>query len=334
MCKRDELQLLMQFIDTKWKKGHILGNFEEMMLWQHGDPDGETVNFAVAIDTEIQTIYAVLGCIPLWQYDPLLQPSNDLWLSLWKADTADAPVQNIGMRLLEFLEGHFKPATLGVTGIKKRVRVLFEWLGYTTGIMTQYIFVNRMVTSFAIADVPERNMGATADGNCVLTELGSLDGVEVAVPDCRPAKSVTYLVNRYAKHPLYKYRFFGVMDGAMVKAIVVVRKIDQSGSCCLRITDILGDISNIGTLSSELQALLERERAEFIDCYNFGVNASVFEQIGFMACPANVVIPNYFEPFERKSVEIRFAYKNNTDKPYVIYKGDSDQDRPTFYERH
>ena len=324
----------MQFVDNKWKKGHILGNLEEMMLWQHGSPDGGTVNFAVAIDTEIQCIYAVLGCIPLWKYDAALQSSNDLWLSLWKADTGDAPVQNIGLRLLEYLEQHFQPATLGVTGIKKRVRVLFEWLGYTTGVMTQYVFVNRNKSEFTIAEISGMPETPVEESRYALVELASLEGVEIDIPATRPAKSITYLVNRYAHHPIYRYRFFGVKAGDAVKAVVVVRKIEQNGSACLRITDILGDISTMGGWGSELQSLLEKEGAEFIDCYNFGIDAAVFERLGFGTVGSNMVIPNYFEPFERKAVEIRFAYKNNTDLDYVIFKGDSDQDRPTFYEKH
>jgi len=39
------------------------------------------------------------------------------------------------------------------------------------------------------------------------------------------------------------------------------------------------------------------------------------------------VIPNYFEPFLKKNVNIRFAYKAK-EHNYAIFKADSDQDRP------
>jgi hypothetical protein len=42
----------------------------------------------------------------------------------------------------------------------------------------------------------------------------------------------------------------------------------------------------------------------------------------------NLIIPNYFEPFEQKNVKIELAYK--ADFPYVAFKGDSDQDRPNI----
>ena len=44
----------------------------------------------------------------------------------------------------------------------------------------------------------------------------------------------------------------------------------------------------------------------------------------------DVIIQNYFEPFERKNIRIEFVYKANFD--YVIFKGDSDQDRPNIIQ--
>ena len=40
-----------------------------------------------------------------------------------------------------------------------------------------------------------------------------------------------------------------------------------------------------------------------------------------------IIVPNYFEPFEKKNVKLEIAYKSKSDN-YVAFKGDSDQDRP------
>ena len=43
-----------------------------------------------------------------------------------------------------------------------------------------------------------------------------------------------------------------------------------------------------------------------------------------------LVIPNYFEPFEQKNIDIKFAYKTAQSLPPVrLFKADGDQDRPS-----
>ncbi|EOW3520763.1 hypothetical protein ACOWVB_000374 [Campylobacter coli] len=44
------------------------------------------------------------------------------------------------------------------------------------------------------------------------------------------------------------------------------------------------------------------------------------------------IIPNYFEPFEKKNILIKFAYKTKVNN-YAIFKGDSDQDRPSVLKK-
>ena len=45
---------------------------------------------------------------------------------------------------------------------------------------------------------------------------------------------------------------------------------------------------------------------------------------------SNVIVPKYFEPFEKKNINLDFAYKVNSKSLYFIFKGDSDQDRPSY----
>jgi hypothetical protein len=46
-----------------------------------------------------------------------------------------------------------------------------------------------------------------------------------------------------------------------------------------------------------------------------------------------LVLPNYFSPFERRNVEIEFAYKVTDDTtPVRLFRADSDQDRPNRIE--
>ena len=71
------------------------------------------------------------------------------------------------------------------------------------------------------------------------------------------------------------------------------------------------------------------ENAEYIDCLNYGISQETFLNMGFLV-RENIIIPNYFEPFEQRNVDIEFAFSSKSDE-YVIFKGDSDQDRPSFF---
>jgi hypothetical protein len=142
-------------------------------------------------------------------------------------------------------------------------------------------------------------------------------------------KSVRYFENRYARHPFYRYRFFAVHHGSVPFALIAVRKVDSQGSSCLRIVDVLGDLSASGCLYDSVQKLLQREGAEYLDCLSHGIGDNVFERMSFhkLQSSDDVVIPHFFEPFERRNITIRCAWKSERE-PYVFFKGDSDQDRP------
>ena len=72
------------------------------------------------------------------------------------------------------------------------------------------------------------------------------------------------------------------------------------------------------------------ENSEYIDCLNYGINDDVFKKIGFNKVDINnQTVPIYFEPFERKNVEIKFSYISNYND-FLIFKGDGDQDRPNI----
>ncbi len=130
-----------------------------------------------------------------------------------------------------------------------------------------------------------------------------------------PTKSVRYFENRYARHPFYRCRFFAVHHGSVPFALIAVRKVDSQGSSCLRIADVLGDLSASGCWYDSVQKLLQREGAECLDCLSHDIGDNV------------VVIPHFFEPLGPRNITIRCAWKSERE-PYVFFKGDFDQNGP------
>jgi hypothetical protein len=68
--------------------------------------------------------------------------------------------------------------------------------------------------------------------------------------------------------------------------------------------------------------------AEYADVHNWGIDPALFEAAGFSPVdPGGAdIVPDHFEPFERRNTRILFALK--TGRPAVLFKGDGDRDRP------
>ena len=149
----------------------------------------------------------------------------------------------------------------------------------------------------------------------------------IVKPVYRPYKSVEYLVNRYAKHPIYKYKFYGIYNQQELISILVARFVNVKDRMVIRIVDALGKLQ--GSLYESFQEILHDTGAEYIDFMNYGIDKSVFYKMGFreLDLEGDLIIPNYFEPFEQCNVKIDIAWKADYGS-YVAFKGDSDQDRP------
>jgi hypothetical protein len=94
------------------------------------------------------------------------------------------------------------------------------------------------------------------------------------------------------------------------------------------VVDFLGPNELVRGLGAIVLAQVRRHGAEYADVHNWGIDAELFDAAGFLRVdPAGGdVVPNHFEPFERRNAPIRFALKSA--RPAVLFKGDGDQDRP------
>ena len=188
-------------------------------------------------------------------------------------------------------------------------------------------------------DFTEENLDeyVTFDYDAFVKGLGEIEIEEIKInevssdlkPYYKPFKSLEYFKNRYANHPIYEYKFIGVYNNEQMIALLACRIIEANGSKCIRVMDVLGRL--YGNCYDSLKELLYAEDAEYIDIMNYGINKEVFLHTGFNELDVNgdLIIPNYFEPFEQRNVKIELAFKSQYDD-YVAFKGDSDQDRPNI----
>lgn len=104
---------------------------------------------------------------------------------------------------------------------------------------------------------------------------------------------------------------------------------------CIRIVDYFGLEGALCGCRECLLRLLREQDAEYIDFLCVGMPEEELMSAGFLnrrEC-SEWIVPNYFEPFLRENVDVTYSCMPLTENFHcVIFKGDSDQDRPNLIE--
>ena len=330
-----ESQLIQDFLDNHWKKGHSLVKSKTLLDFQHLNKTKEEYNYIIAQNNETNEIDALFGFIPTYQYDAELNSNGDYWGAIWKKrdDIDNEEIGDIGMdvftRLFEFQNFH----SFAAIGISKMALRIYKAFKCKIGYLHHYYIFNNEVGSFKVAKNVDNSIIAPPDGYLEengwrIIELGKnkLEDTNIK-PVYRPYKSITYLKNRDSKHPYYEYHYMGIYKDDELITIWVYRKLNVNGAVVLRVVDALGEIS--GTLYFQLLQYMKQIGAEYLDFLNYGVPPETFRRMGFreLDFDGELILPNYYEPFAQCNVKIDIAV-NADYEGYVAFKGDSDQDRP------
>jgi hypothetical protein len=336
IAERNNARNIQFFIDIHWKKNHALAISKKLFDFQHFNSINSQYNYIIAVNNITNEIDALIGFIPTSQYDSSLLENGDYWGAIWKVrnDIENNEIKDIGLllwkKLLEF-DGF---NSFGAIGISKIAKKIYALSGLTTGNLNHYFMINGDKINFKIAVIKDdfktiSDIEINRDYHFDIIDINDFNENSIHCT-YRPKKSVTYLKNRYSKHPIYNYDFIGLFEQSQLISIWVTRLIEINESKVLRIVDVYGNIENLPDLTPLLQGILVKTDCEYIDILNYGIDEKVFLNIGFnkLNFDGDVIIPNYFEPFEQRNVIIEIAYK--ADYEYVVFKGDSDQDRPNI----
>jgi len=337
ICLESEVNDLCRFIDDYWKKNHALARNRQLMDWQHYDAENGLYNFVVAKHIKTDTIHGVLGFISTKHFDNSLN-DVDLWLAIWKIKD-DIQVPGLGLSLLDFLISHQQPRSVAAIGLNPNIIKLYKCLNYKIGILNHYYIINDQISDFKLID--------NFDGRCYTesiaddyktfiryekSEFLNLSGeFQKIIPDIQiPSKSHRYFLNRYFAHPAYNYHVYGVVSHDSIVGVLVLRLVSHNSGHALRIVDYCGDIDGLSGTFKAFRALLQIHKAEYVDFYNIGIEEKILTDSGFIKrdSTADIIIPNYFEPFEKRNIDLDYAYKCDKNLDFSICRGDSDQDRP------
>lgn len=333
ICEREDLPRLLTFIDTYWKKNHILVRSKKILDFQYYNREEDKYDFVLAVNTQTGELDGIRGWIRVAQYDPALSQYDEVWSAVSKVrtDVENNEIKVLGSYLWRYLEKHKGFGTVGISHFSFAMHTAIR---HKTCSLGQYYILNREKKDFRIASIPSDYMFPTNVGNSgwSLREINDINGIadDAVAAYYRPYKSKTYLINRFDKHPVYKYHYYGIYCGDKLNTILVGKFVEINDSKILRIVDVLGSLDEACNLYNDFQFILKETGSEYVDFLCFGIEDSVFYRMGFDKLNPDqdkLVIPNYFEPFESKNIIINGAYK--PEERYCMFKADADQDRPS-----
>jgi hypothetical protein len=340
IAQETDRELLVRFIDQHWRKNHIFVTCRELLDWQHLDQMRRRYNFVIGIEAKTQAIRGVLGFIPLAQFDSGIEVERFCWMAIWKIQDS-ARGQKLGRRLLSYLEDDINPAILSTVAASAMTLPMYQARGYQTGRLSHHFMLNPEKSDFHLVTMKKGNRPnatASAENTGKKIEPASESDIINETADCflsqknPPLKSPNYLVNRYLRHPFYRYQAYKIREGLKITGVIVTRLCSHNDSRAIRIIDFIGPSGALRGLQDQWTSLMTSFDAEYIDFYNAGIDEGDLLASGFnrREVGGELVIPNYFEPFSNENVEIDYVINTPPGQTYRIVKGDSDQDRPNL----
>ncbi len=327
---------ILTFLDAHWQKGHIFTKDAALFEWQHCLPDGENVSFVVGRQDGTGEILGLLGFVPVTQYDPKSE-ATDLTLATWKVRD-DCQENGLGIFLFKALIKKMKPGFVGVAGLSDMVVPIYRALRFETGIMSHHVFFNRELKGSSLIDGWREQLKPAFEAGAPeplrKAAFQNFEGIDQdfinrVLAQTVPRRSATYLQARYADHPHYQYK----LSIAGNSALFIWRRVQVGDASCLRVVDYFGDPAGLEHVGGALQKLLVVEQADYLDIVHVGLDGESLERAGFIerAEFEELVVPHYFEPFERRNVSLDYAmrvYDKSISTRPILLRGFTDQDRP------
>lgn len=321
-----DIPKIMQYIDEHWKKDHILSKERTLFEWQYMNYD--KLNFVIGINKN-DKIYGILGFIPYAE-----DIEKDIALALWKAIPCKGHTF-LGLELFDFLIDNQDYRCLLCTGINmKTTSKIYQYLGMKIGVMKQWYRLRRL-NKYHIAKIEDDSIPEVENREeFTIWTCGGFDELEKNFDfdayrrgGCKPYKSKSYLKKRYFSHPVYDYKVFRVVNSIDITIAILVLRVQECNSYrAVRFVDFIGDISYIKFLTQNLDDILLKYDAEYIDMYEAGIQENILISGGWMPVETSEnIIPNYFAPYEQCNVNIYYC---TDDAKVILFRGDGDQDRP------
>lgn len=313
---------IIKLIKNEWYENHIFVKDKNFFNYVFKFND-EKINFIIAKDNE--EIVGILGFLDYQKNKNINE--KDIFTVMWKSHKNSMA----GIKCFEYLL-KCKYRSISSCGINLKTKAIYDFLGIETGKLNHWYILNKSFKQedFNIAKIDNININDTLKNNKII-EIIDKDIIKLDIENINNnyiKKSKEYFIHHYIDNPYYNYKLYSIKRNNDINSIIVAREIKCRGNKCLRIIDFIGDEKDL--VGIDFNIILNENNYEYIDIYEIGLSQDILKNDGFILKEQNDknVIPNYFEPFEQKNVEI--YYMTNCREKFFMFKGDGDQDRPSI----
>jgi len=327
-----EVDRLCEFLAQHWRSDHVFVRRPEILTWQHRDEERGLLNFVIA--EEDDEIVGLLGFIPFRRFDPTLT-TDSIALAIWKVTEKASP--GTGVQLLRHLMATRRPTTTLAIGLSDMVVPIYRALGFTTGVMDHFALFpaeQQIAKSRARAKPPDSPSSPSVDVLAWSLDLKDTlhSEVESLLRSNALEKSVDYYRQRFINHPWFRYQPLVVGSKGRPVLVVILRRVESPDGALFRIVDVGGELTYLSKIGPILNELLETTGALYVDLVMSGADRDAMLAGGFVSRSSdkNLVLPNYFDPFQPTNIDIAFTFKtvNAYAEGIHLHLADSDQDRP------
>lgn len=321
---------ILKFIKEHWNSNHIFVNDPSLFDYYHVK-DGN-LTFVIAEDKNTNEILGIQGYILSNDNE-----SPDVWGVIWKV--APNPVPLLGISIMKYIREVTHCRIFAGVGANpnttlKLIRGLKEYTGKLNHYYRLADLEHYTIATIRKKKIPSLNVVEESDLILINNQEELRLHFDRNLSYEKPFKSNDYIINRYFEHPTHKYMVYGIKkkNNEKYNSIIVIREQEYQNSAVLRIIDFIGNSEDLRTIGMKLQQILETKKYEYIDFYCKGIDPKILLEMGFLLREEDDVniIPNYFEPFLSKNIEI--YYNTTDDEQFYVFKGDGDQDRPNMFK--
>lgn len=333
-CEVSEIDNVIRFLKEYWNENHILVRSPEIMKWQYYDKIKDKYNFIIAIDKKTTEIHGLLGFIMTSQFDESISTPMR-WGAIWKVRD-DVAKKGLGIALKLYMYKNIPAPYAGGIGLSKYSKVINTKMNEEVGKLQVYYMINENIQNYRLIDnVTEEDIATcTSKSKKKFIECNEIKFLNYGVyfDKLLSYKSPLYYINRYFKHPIYKYKCIQVIDeNDICSACFFIRICSANDSKCIMIVDFIGDEYALVGATNNFKELLRKYEAEYIMFYEYGLDDKALNQSGLkLRGTTDIVLPVYYEPFSKVNIDIDYHYFNLPSVPRQLYffKADADQDRP------
>ena len=324
--EKKDLNNFFKFIQTQWKKNYIFVRDKNFFKWQFFNKKNKNYNFVIAKTNK--KIVGCIGYVPNSIYSLNFINNDYLWLVNW---VVEKNYSFVSLSLMNFLLKKTNYSFVGTTGCTKYTSKILKTLGFQNGKLTHLASKNSSLNTFKISNFPKTKKVPLKQK--IDYRISKIDSKKLSI-FFRSIKPINYkdeefFLKRYVNHPNYKYKFYGIYYLDVPQGFFVTRVCKFNDASSLKLVDYHGKKINLTKVFLSFDKIVKNFSYEFLDFYVHCKN-KIFKNYSNFQVKKKIIAPNFFEPFVKKNVTIRFAFfsKNINFKPYLV-RGDCDQDRPS-----